>query len=189
MSYKKGDIVKTSGGCHYIVISEDRYSLKVSTDGLVELGYKIAKKPLSWLDTYSVSVCPKVVENIQSKKKEVEMSKLYEFEVEGKKLFGTKLAVNSEGKWVIEAKGSAGVYALDKDELQEVIPYSILVQGHYSKEKVHMMAEKDKFKVGECYLVENTGGFAIYRVCQVDTKTTTTKTFSPKLKIVTESVD
>lgn len=188
MSFKKGDIVKTSGGCHYIVTSAGSYSYRVnvSTDGLVELGYKIAKKPRSWLATCS---CPKVVGNIQSKKKEVEMSKLYEFEVEGKKLFGTKLAVNSEGKWVIEAKGSAGVYALDKDELQEVIPYSILVQGHYSKEKVHMMAEKDKFKVGECYLVENTSGFAIYRVCQVDTKTTTTKTFSPKLKIVTESVD
>lgn len=184
--YKVGDIIRTTGKCHYIVTQVNSWELKVDTKGLEDLNYRVAKNPQNYLYTHC---CPKIVGNIKEKKKEAEMSKLYEFEVEGKKLFGTKLAVNSEGKWVIEAKGSAGVYALHKSELQEVIPYSILVQGHYTREKVHMMAEKGKFKEGECYLVENTSGFSLYRVCQVDTKTITAKTFSPKLKIVTESVD
>lgn len=116
------------------------------------------------------------------------MSKLYEFEINGEKLFGSKLAVNSEGKWVMEAKGGKGVFALSKEDLQEVIPYSILVQPHFTKEKKHMMAEKDKYKVGEVFVMENSSGFAFYRVVKVDTKTNTSETFKPTEKIEVSSV-
>lgn len=186
MKYKKNDIIRTIGGCHYVVNSYSGCTIYVSTNGLEELGFRVAKKPKSYIDTYSVS---KVVGNINDIKKEKEMTKLYEFEMDGKKLFGTKLAVNSEGKWVIEAKGGEGVYAIDESALQEVIPYSILVQPHYSKDKVHMMAEKGKYKVGDLYVMTNSSGFAFYRVVKLDTRTQTKHTFNPTEKIITESVD
>lgn len=181
--YKPGDIIKTSGGCHYVVRSKvDNYCIYVHTEGLSELGYRVAKNPKTYIDTYA---CPTVVGNINEIKKEIEMTKLYEFKVEGETLFGVRLATNSEGKWVMETKGGKGVYAVDKSELQEVIPYSILVQPHYSKDKIHMMAEKGKYTVGEIYVMENSSGFALYRVVKVDTKTNTSHTFTPSEKIPT----
>jgi hypothetical protein len=181
---KKGDIIKTPAGCHYLVLRNDNsYRIDVKP-APPELNLKVAKRPVPWFETYTTG--NKVIGNINDMKKEIEMTKLYEFDDLGIKKYGTKIAVNSEGKWVLEVKGTGEVLAKDKDELTEVIPYSILVQPHYSKNKVHMMAEKGKYQVGELYVSDNSEGFAIYKVCKTDTKTHCNETFKPTCKLLTE---
>lgn len=53
---------------------------------------------------------------------------LYEFKHNGKTVHGTKLAVNSHSKWVMEVKGSGETVALDESEVEKVVPYTVLAR-------------------------------------------------------------
>ena len=52
------------------------------------------------------------------------------YQVKGTQEYGTYLTTNSTGQMVLEMKGAGGaVKAFNKDELEEVVPYTIKVQG------------------------------------------------------------
>lgn len=122
--------------------------------------------------------------------KEKEMTKkLYEFEIDFMTHYGHKLAVNSEGKWVMEVKGQSAPVAVNKEDVQEVIPYSIGVRFTGGNTQVyHYTADKGKFEKG-LYLFNSAGGLSLCEVVELDTKSKmATKEFTPALKVVTEAI-
>lgn len=115
------------------------------------------------------------------------MNKLYEIKHEGQTLYGHKLAVNSQGQWVMEVKGTGAVLAVDKKNVEEVLPHTIGVQFDISKQIYSYLADAGKYKVGEFYILDAPSGRAVVQVVEVDTKSTcATKQFTPLAKIITE---
>lgn len=92
------------------------------------------------------------------------MSKLYQSK-DGKH-YGTLLAVNSSGKYVLELKGAAGgVQAFDPSEVEVVIPYTVeLHNPEYGRRA--MQAPKDLLTVNDLLSFENR----IWTVTKIDTK-------------------
>lgn len=71
--------------------------------------------------------------------------------------FGTYLATNSLGQIVLEMKGAQAnviVEAFDKDKVEEVKPYTILVRFRDGTER-NYTTTKDKVKEGEAIIFEN----------------------------------
>lgn len=126
---------------------------------------------------------------IKTDKKENDMSNLYEFTMNDKQLFGTKIAVNSAGLWVMEVKGSGDVVTVEKDKVEEVIPHSIGVKFLTGPTIYHYTAPKGKFDKG-FYLLTNQNGTSLVEVCALNTKSKqATEEFTPTLKFVTEAID
>ena len=126
---------------------------------------------------------------IKTDKKENDMNNLYEFTMNDKQLFGTKIAVNSAGLWVMEVKGSGDVVTVDKDKVEEVIPHTIGVRFLGNGPTYHYFAPKGKFNKG-FYLFSNQNGANLVEVSALDTKSKqATREFTPTLKFVTEAID
>lgn len=127
-------------------------------------------------------------EDLRNKRKEQDMTnKLYEIKQGDETCYGHKLAVNSQGQWVMEVKGTGAVLAVDKKNVEEVLPHTIGVQFDSSKQIYSYLADAGKYKVGEFYILDAPSGRAIVQVVEVDTKSTgATKQFTPLAKIVTE---
>lgn len=126
---------------------------------------------------------------LETEKKEEKM-KLYEFEVDGVKLYGTKLAVNSAGQWVMEVKGSSTIYAVAPSAVEEVIPHSIGVVFLNNDKVYSFLAPKDKYQVGQTFLLETKHGTSVVVVKEVDTKSSyATAEFQPLVELVTKPID
>lgn len=124
-----------------------------------------------------------------TQEKENDMNTLYEFDNNGKQTFGTKIAVNSSGLWVMEVKGTGDVVTVDKDKVEEVIPHSIGVKFLTGDTVYHYTAPKGKFDKG-FYLFDNHMGTSLVEIVALDTKSKkATKEFTPTLKFVTEAID
>ena len=98
--------------------------------------------------------------------------KLYTWKDEnGLDVFGHYLATNSDGKKVMEVKGTGSVVVLHKDAVQEVFPYTVTVKflggdGH----EYSYLAAKDKFAVNDLLLVDAAYGLALAVITDIDTK-------------------
>lgn len=115
------------------------------------------------------------------------VNKLYEIKHEGQTLYGHKLAVNSQGQWVMEVKGTGAVIAISKTLVEEVLPHTIGVQFDSTKMTYHYLAEAGKYAVGEFFILDAPMGRAIVQVVSVDTKSkSATKVFEPLAKLKTE---
>lgn len=110
------------------------------------------------------------------KEKEMTKDTLYEIKRGDQTLFGTKLAVNSQGQWVMEVKGSGEVVAVDKNTVFEVVPYTISVQYQEGGTVYEYLNEKRDLEVGDFFINSatyggaNNGAYQIGRVIAVDTK-------------------
>ena len=87
------------------------------------------------------------------------------FQIEGTDTFCTYLATNSEGKSVVEIKGSGEVRAIDHKLLQEVVPYTIQVTSH-SGQKQHFAAKKGFWNVNDVFPFNGS----LYVVNRVDSR-------------------
>lgn len=86
-------------------------------------------------------------------------------------MYGNKLAVDSNGKWVMELKGGMGVMAFDEKDISEVTPYTIDVKFLDSvKVYSYMAKKKDGTKEGDLLVINSNGRKAIVLVVGVDTK-------------------
>lgn len=116
-------------------------------------------------------------------KKEMAKNDLYEVKVDGKSLFGTKLAVNSLGQWVMEIKGSGLVVAVDAADVTKVVPYTIGVSFVDGGTVYHYLADvSEGYKVGDFAIVAGYAGnaYQLARIVAVDTKSeAATKNFQP----------
>lgn len=97
-----------------------------------------------------------------------------------------KLAVNSNGDWVMEEKGTGQVFTAQASSCEEVKPYTILVRNTMQNQANHYTAKKDEFNVGDAFV---TSQGEIVTVVKVDTKQDNHKgDFKPTTRIVTEAV-
>lgn len=118
--------------------------------------------------------------------KKVTTKKLYEFPYRDSRVYGHKLAVDSQGNWVMEIKGTGEVTAVTKTDITEVMPYTIGVQFETGKTTYHYLAENGKHKVGDVYVVDAPSGRAIVNVVSLDTKNAmATKDFTYVAKLLT----
>jgi hypothetical protein len=115
---------------------------------------------------------------------------LYQFTVNADTKYGTYLATNSQGMFVMEEKGSGVIYTVNKDVVEEVMPYTIDVVFLNSADTVYgYLAETNKYKVGDVYLLKTPLGHSLVTVVKVDTKSKkATKDFNPISKITTETL-
>jgi hypothetical protein len=84
--------------------------------------------------------------------------------------YGHKLAVNSAGKWVMEIKGTGEVITCDKDDVEEVMPYTVSIQFQTGKQIYSYLAEKDSVELDAFYIFDAPLGRAIAQVVKLDTK-------------------
>jgi hypothetical protein len=84
--------------------------------------------------------------------------------------YGHKLAVNSAGKWVMEIKGTGEVITCDKDNVEEVMPYTVSVQFQTDKTVYTYLANKDQVELNAFYIFDAALGRAIAQVVKLDTK-------------------
>lgn len=130
---------------------------------------------------------------LPQKEKEPEMTnnaKLYEIAPETSSeeiLYGTKLAVNSQGHWVMEIKGTGQVVTADPKRISVVTPYTIAIQFFdNSGTKYQYLAEKGMCQVGDVFVLDAPFGISMVVVVDVDTKSEkATKEFKPMTKVVT----
>jgi len=117
---------------------------------------------------------------------ENDMTKLYEIKQEGKEtLYGTKLAKNSAGQWVMEVKGTGQVITADPNQVEEVLPYTIGVNFESKGQTYHYTSEAGVAEVGDLFVVDAPSGRAIVQVSGVDTKSkSATKEFKPLGKLL-----
>ena len=118
------------------------------------------------------------------------MTQLFEATVDGKTKFAHKLAVNSEGKWVMEEKGTGDVFSIDKKDVEEVIPYTVSIQFQGSSNSYNYTSVKGKYKVGDVILMPSMKyeGFSVAVIQEVDTKSKmATKELKPISKLLTET--
>jgi len=84
--------------------------------------------------------------------------------------YGHKLAVNSAGKWVMEIKGTGEVITCDKDDVEEVMPYTVSIQFQTGKQIYSYLAEKGSVELNAFYIFDAPLGRAIAQVVKLDTK-------------------
>ena len=87
------------------------------------------------------------------------------YQIEGTDVFCTYPATNSEGKSVVEIKGSGEVKAVEHSKLVEVVPYTIQVTSH-SGQKQHFAAKKDFWNVNDVFPFNGS----LYVVNRVDSR-------------------
>lgn len=98
--------------------------------------------------------------------------------------YGHKLATNSAGKWVMEIKGTGEVITCDKDNIEEVMPYTVSVQFQTGKTVYHYLAEKGSVELNAFYIFDSLHGRAVVQVVKLDTKSpNATAEFKPLAKL------
>jgi hypothetical protein len=114
-------------------------------------------------------------ENLKGETKMVTEKTLYEIKRGDETLFGHKLAINSQGQWVMEVKGSGDVVAVDKATVSEVIPYTIGIKFHGKGDTYSYFDEKRSVTKGDVLVVDSVvkAEFCLAVVSDVDTKSKT----------------
>ena len=84
--------------------------------------------------------------------------------------FGTFLTKDSQGRIVLEMKGSAGVEAFDPKTVEEVMPYTVAMTQttDHNSSRVHVEMPKGQVSKGDILLSAQDGN--LYTVVQTDTK-------------------
>ena len=127
--------------------------------------------------------------------------KKYEGEIEGEdikmtnKLYQTKdgrygvaLGENSEGKIVLEIKGSGELIPFDKKEIEVVMPYTFSIRYNQTSGDVHYKGKAGALSVGDLVLETSNKSFSVGVVTGVDTKKENAHKKFNGVKIVTEAI-
>lgn len=139
-----------------------------------------------WDESGRVNLWNEIYIENDKPKEPKKMTKLYEIKQGGEVCYGHKLAVNSQGQWVMEVKGTGAVIAVDKTYVEEVLPHTVGVQFETNKTVYHYFAEKGAVEKGAFYIVDSAMGRAIVQVTDVDTKNVNaTKTLNVLAKLQT----
>lgn len=138
----------------------------VNSDGTYDIRYISSNQEYQYQER---TVNWKPYEEDAEQKEDTMTNKLYEITFGEETKFGTKLAVNSAGQWVMEIKGTNEVLAVDAKSCQKVVPYSVNIKFlHGGQEQGYSyLADKGEFEVGD-FLVKSNGNFA--QVTAIDTK-------------------
>ena len=155
MEFKKGDLVKLKSGTSVMKVTKVRKDI-----GTISCKY---------VYTHHTQNCRRAGdfefhETHHPKEDHMSNSPILFETPEGK--FGTQIAVNSEGRIVLEIKGSSGqVLAFKSSELIEVVPYTVAIKGVDDNTR-HVQVQKDSLKVGDVVV----NGIKLGLVTAIDTK-------------------
>jgi hypothetical protein len=114
---------------------------------------------------------------------------LYSFtKADGTVGYGSYLATNSSNQFVIEEKGTGAILTFDKDQLEEVLPYTYAVK--FGNNEVHYVGKPGCVKKGDIVL-SNSGdsNFAVGRVVAVDTKSKGAEAKFAGVKLITAPIE
>ena len=100
-------------------------------------------------------------------------------------VYGTKLAMNSAGEYVLEIKGTGQIVTMDPQLLTEVIPYTFMAMNG-STEK-HFISTEGKVSVGDTLIQTSAATLKIWVVKETDTKNKNAVKFTGR-RIVTEKI-
>jgi hypothetical protein len=109
------------------------------------------------------------------------------YQVKGQDKFGVALAQNSEGKIVLEMKGTGELQAYDPSEIEVVMPYTFSVRFNNGNEQ-HYRGKPDTLKVGELVLETSNKSFSVGVVTGIDTKNERAKAKFNGVKIMTQEI-
>jgi hypothetical protein len=113
---------------------------------------------------------------------------LYSFKrSDGTLALGIHIGTNSQNKFLIEEKETGEIHILDREDLEEVLPYTFSVSTYNSFRETHFIGKRDRLKVGDILLYTGDGAPKIVFVTAVDTKNRGAKEFKGT-KIMTEEI-
>lgn len=136
------------------------------------------------LTNYSIEYFVKLDPEItKEQEKKVMENTLYQ--IKETEFFCHQIGTNQQGKFVVELKGTGEIKVVDKDQLIEVVPYTVCLMDKFTSKKEFFIVEPEKLKKGEILM----GGSTFYVVTDVDTKVKIAKDL-PKnlLRLVTEAI-
>lgn len=111
---------------------------------------------------------------------------LYSFTVDGKTAYGTHIGTNSQNKYLIEEKTTGAIHVLDKDQLEEVVPYTF--SASINGKETHYIGTPDVLKKGDILLHTGSATPQVAVVTGVDTKNKGARSKFKGAKIVTEAI-
>ena len=100
-------------------------------------------------------------------------------------IYGTKLAMNSAGEYVLEIKGTGQIVTMDPQLLTEVIPYTFMAKNGNTEK--HFIGTEGKVSVGDTLIQTSSATLKIWVVKETDTKNKTAVKFTGR-RIVTEKI-
>jgi len=100
-------------------------------------------------------------------------------------VYGTKLAVNSAGQYVLEVKGTNAIVTKNVDELVEVLPYTFMAKSGSTES--HFTGTAGSLNKGDLLIQTSTITAKIWTVKELNTKNKTAKKFIGR-RIVTEAI-
>lgn len=111
---------------------------------------------------------------------------LYSFtKADGMTAFGTHIGTNSQNKFLIEEKVTGEIHIIDKEHLEEVLPYTF--SAKIGSNESHYIGTPDVLKVGDILLHTGSTNPQVAVVTAVDTKNKGAKKFKGS-KIVTVEI-
>ena len=122
----------------------------------------------------------------QNNKIDTMKEQLFTWTENEQEVYGTKLAVNSAGQYVLEVKGTNQIITKDVDELVEVLPYTFMAK--IGNTECHFTGTAGSLKKGDI-IIQSINGIAtkIWTVKELDTKNKTAKKFVGR-RLVTEAI-
>lgn len=117
----------------------------------------------------------------QTNKPLIKENKMALYQVIGQEIYGELLVKNSQGKLVLELKGSNEVKAYLPSEVEEVRPNVIAVYDGTKREFIEV--PKDMFEVGDIFFTAN---MQIYRVVELGIKRAATSRITECNKLETK---
>jgi len=91
-----------------------------------------------------------------NQKEKQTMNKVKLFEVTGEGIFGTLLATNSKGNYVLEVKGTGECLEVHPDKVEEVRPWTFSVKFGPNSREYHFVGDKGSVKKGDVLLRTNS---------------------------------
>lgn len=107
------------------------------------------------------------------KEKAMNTNTLYQFfsMTDDATLFGNHIGTNSQGLWIMEVKGTGRIVAVNKTDVEEVLPYSLGIKFLNGNSVVYnYLAEKDKYDLGFYLMKDRNQETVIVQVVSLDTK-------------------
>lgn len=84
--------------------------------------------------------------------------------------FGHRLAVNSQGMWIMEERGTGLVHVMPKELVIEVMPYTVGIKFIGGSRVYHYYAKEGQVNVGDLVMLDKGGAQSFAEVVEVDTK-------------------
>ena len=108
---------------------------------------------------------------------------LYSFTVDGKTSYGIHIGTNSKSQYLIEEKETGKIHVLDKNYLEEVLPYTF--SATMSGSETHYIGTPGTVSKGDVLLYTGSSTPQIAVVTEIDTKSKSARSKFNGVKLVT----